>query len=308
MPVQRGSTSQVTVIKEATAGTTPATPTMVEMPVVSFTPTHTNAVFKSSQIRAHPFIDQMAQGRLSHDFGLEVELAGAVHDTLFETMFGSVIATKTMKFLDALLSLTIEEKIATGVFNQFTYGCFSQMTISASASDTAPVKVAFTGMARNGVLDAAATLATVVTPAASTTPFTFAGGTATLAGNATPISAGSLQFQRQVDPLVLLGAVLPREFVPSLVDITGTMTVPYDASGFGSGATIAPLLTGFTDVAQVWKFADASAAVFRQFTIPKTKFLSLGRSLSDRGMRMQNVNWEAIYDGTSTTACTLATQ
>lgn len=309
MPVvQRGSTAQVTAIKEATAGTTPATPTMIELPVVSFTPNLSTNLIASDAIRGHPFRDNIVNGRVVHEFGMELELAGATHDIVLETFLGGTISAKALKFLDALKSLTIEEKVNTGVFNVWTYACFSSMTIGASADDTAPVKMNFSGMARAATLDAASTIATGVTAAPGITPYIFAGATVTVAAAATPVASGSLNFERQIDPLMLLGNRLPREYVPGLSTLTGTMTVPYDDTGAGSGATVSTLVTGFTDAAQVWKFADEAGTAFRQFSIPKTKFLSLGRALQDRGMRMQEVNFEAFYDSSSTTIATLTTE
>lgn len=308
MAAQRGSTSKVTAVKEVTAGTTPATPTMIELPVVSFTPNTQNTVISSNQIRAHPFKDQLINGRLMHDFGMEIELAGATHDMLLETFLGGAITSKALKFLDALKSLTLEETVNTGVFNQWTYGCFSAMSVASSASDTSPVKITFTGMARSGTLDAASTLATAVTAAPGTVPYIFVGGSATLGGNVTPIASGTLNFTRQIDPLMLLGSRLPREFVPGACDLTGSMVIPYDDTDFGLGSTISANTVGFSDVSQVWKYADEAGTNFRNFTIPKTKFSSLGRSLNARGMRMQDVNFEAVYDSSSTTIATLGTQ
>ncbi len=306
--VNRGSTSQLTVIKEATAGTTPATPTMLEMPFNSFTPKATVNTIRSGQIRSHPYTDKMLLGRFTHDFGLEVELQGAVHDTLLETFFGGTITAKALAMADALKSLTIEEKVKTGVFNQWTYGVLSSLSISAAAGDTTPVKMSFNGKMRTGTLDAAATLATVVTAAANTDPFTFIDATLTVAANATPVASGTINFDRNIEDLMLLGSALPREFIPGETTCSGTITVPYDDTGNASGATMSTILTGFTDAALVFNFGNSGNTVFRKFTMPKTKFVSLGRSISDRGMRMQEVNWEAYYDPTSTTLCTMTTQ
>lgn len=305
---QRGSTSKISAVKEVTAGTTPPTPAMTVLPVVSFTPNHNTTVIASDAIRAHPFRDALINGRLVHEFGMEVELAGATHDMLLETFLGGTITTKALKFLDALKSLSLEEMVNTGVFNQFTYVCFSAMTIGASADDTAPVKMNFTGMARAATLDAAATIGTSEVAAPGTTPYIFAGATVTVAATSTPVASGSLNFERQVDPLMLLGNRLPREYVPGAATLTGSMTVPYDDTGAGSGGTISTLVTGFTDAAQVWKFSDETGANFRQFSIPKTKFTSLGRALNDRGMRMQEVNFEAVYDTGTATVATMTTQ
>lgn len=308
MSVQRGSTAQVTVIKEVTNGTTPATPTMQEIPVVNFSPNTSTTVIRSDQIRAHPFADKLINGRIIHEGSFEVEAATAVHDPLIETFLGGTITAKALKFLDALKSMTVEEKVSTGVFNQWTYMTLPSMSITASADDTAPIKMNFTSQARVGTLDAAATLATAVTPAADNVPYIFAGATATIDGNLMPIGSGTLNFERQIDPLMLLGSRLPREFVPGAATLTGSMTIPYDNTGFGVGSAISAKVMNFTDTPQVWKFADEAGTAFRQFTIPKTKFSSLGRALSDRGMRMQEVNWEAVYDNSSATVATLATE
>jgi hypothetical protein len=308
MAVQRGSTSQIAVIKEVTAGTTPSTPTLLEMPIVQWSPTHTNDVIKSAQIRSHPFVDKMLHGRFLHEFGLDYELQGAVHDTLIETMFGAAISAKSLAFTDALKSLTIEEKVAAGDFNQFVYGVFSSFGISAAAGDTTPVKITTSGMALTGTLDAAATIATAVTPAANVDPFIFVGAGITVASNITPVGSGSINLTRQIDPLMLLGSRNPREFVPGDVGATGTITIPYDASGFGSGATVSALVSGFTDAAQVWTFADEAGTTFRRLTLPKTKWTSLGRPLNARGARMQEVNWEAYYNSGTSTVCTMTTE
>lgn len=306
--VNRGSTSQLAVIKETTAGTTPSTPTLQAIPFTSFTPKATVTVMRSNNIRSHPFTDKLSPGRLMHEFGLEVELAGATHDILLETFFGGTITTKALKFLDALKSMTIEEKVATGDFNQWTYGVLSSLAITASAGDTTPVKMSFNGMAKAATLDAAATIATSVTPALDIEPFTFIGATLGVDASPTPVGSGTINFDRQVDPLMLLGSQNPREFVPGTATVTGTITVPYDDTGAGSGATMATAVTGFADKALVWNFGNTGNTSFRKFTLPKTKFISLGRSLSDRGMRMQEINYESVYDSTSTTIATMTTE
>lgn len=307
MAVQRGSTSDIRAIKEVTPGTTPATPTLIELPVTSFSPKLTNTLIRSNQIRAHPFVDQISKGRVVYDLALEYELQGANHDMLAETMFGGVITTKALVFTDALKTLSIEEMVAAGDFNSWTYGCFTQMSLQVGANDSAPIKVSLTGLALAGTFDAASTISSSVTPATSTTPWVFAGGSLTLGAGATPVSSASFTLNRALDPLMVLGSVNPRELVLGAVTATGQITVPYDTTGNASGTTMASATSGFTDQLLTLKMTDAAATNFRQFAFGKTKFAGLDRQLNSRGMRMQVVNWEAMYDGSST-ICTMTTQ
>lgn len=306
--VNRGSTSRIAAIKEATAGTTPATPVLLELPIVSFTPSVSNTVIRSDQIRSHPFPDKILKGRLVYDFGLDFELAGAVHDILLETMLGGTITSKALKATDALKSLTIEERVATGDFNQFTYATISSMGIQVGAGDTTPIRVTCSGSMIAGTLDANATIATSVTSAADVDPYIFAGATISIAGNATDVTSGSLNMERAVDPLMVLGSRQPREFVPGAFTTTGSITVPYDDTGNSSGDTVSAFVTGFADAALVFRFANEANTAFRTITMPKVRFTSLGRPLQDRGMRMQELNYEAYYDTSSATILTLTTE
>lgn len=302
MAAQRGSTMKLAAIKEVTYGTTPATPVGLELPMVSFAPKEDQQVLRSAQIRTHPFVDKMLVGRFMHTIGAEFELQAATHDILLETVFGSVIATKAMKFLDALKSLTTEDQVSASLFNSYTGVYFSKLSITAAANDTAPVRCSLDGMSKAAVLDAGATVFTSVTSAGNPDPYVFADATLTVAAVSTDVVSGTINFERQVDPLGIWGSRVPREFIPSDVTATGTITVPYDT---GAQSTIAG---AFTDAALVFKFAANGGATYRQFTFPKTKFVSLGRPVQNRGVRLQEINWEAYYDSTSATICTLATE
>lgn len=304
MPVTRGSTAKIIAIKETVPGTTPATPTMLELPEVSFAPSFDNGVIKSAQIRSHPYVDKMMQGRFSASFGMDVELQGSTHDILYETMFGGSITTKSLPFADVLKTLTVEEQVGGGssLFDQYTYMFFTSMSISCGAEDDSPVKVSFQGMARNATLDAAATVSSVITPAGNPDPFTFIGASATIAGAAVAVTSGSINFERAVDPLYVWGSRFAREYVPGAVTVSGSITVPYD------GATQSAQFTAFADNAMVFKFGLPDLSVYRQFTLPKTKILTLAREIQDRGARMQELTWEAKYDPTSTTVCTMTTE
>lgn len=304
MTANRGSTFKLVAIKEATSGTTPSTPTMVELPVASFTPSFDQGVIRSNQIRSHPFVDKMMQGAFKASFGLDFELQAATHDMLLETMFGSTISAKSLSFVDALKTLTMEEQVGGGssLFDQYTEAYLSSMEISAAGGDTSPVKVTCSGMSRTATLDASATIATSVTAAGNPDPFTFIGSTLKVAGTLTDVTTGKLTMTRKVDPLYVWGNADTREFIPSDVSVTGTITVPYD------GAVQSTLFTAFADNAIEMKFGLPDASVFRKFTASLCKLQTLGRGISDRGVRTQDFSFEAKYDPATSTAIKMTTE
>lgn len=302
----RGSTAKIVAIKEATPGTTPSTPTMIELPPTGFTPSFDNTAIKSAQIRAHPFVDRMMQGRFMANFGLDFELQAATHDILFETMFGGAITAKSLAFVDALKTISVEQQIGGGssLFDQYTYGYLSSMSISCGATDTAPVKATASGAFRTATLGASATIASSVTAAGAPDPFVFVGASLLVAGSAEDVTSGTLNMERAVDPLMVWGNRNPRDFVPGAVAITGSFTTPYD------DALEEGRFTNYSSNALVFTFGDlaTSPTAFRRFTVPKTKLNTLAAGYSDRGARMQEYGFEAFYDTTTTTGITMTTE
>lgn len=303
MAAHRGSQHKLVGIKEATSGTTPATPTMLEIPVVSFTPNFDQSVIQSNQIRTHPYVDKMMQGRFMVGFGIEFELQAANHDILLETFLGTDISAKSAAFADVLKSMTLESQSggSSALFDQYTYAHITSMSITAAAGETTPVKVQMNGAAKTATLDAGSTVATAVTAAADNTPFTFIGASLSIASSSVAVASGTINAARQVDPLMLWNSATPREFVPGQVTVDGTISVPYDTN------TQSGQFTGFTDVAQVYTFGNNGQTVYRRFTFPNTNFVGFGRGVTDRGVRIQEIKWAAKYDSGTTTVGTMTT-
>jgi len=304
MSIVRGSTHKLIVIPEVTFGTTPATPAMVETLLTQLQKKSAQTVLRSKQIRSHPFVDRLLYGRFVHDLSIDFEMQSASHDKFFQTMFGSTISAKSMAFADALSSLSAESQTGGTLanFDQYTGWFFTKMSVSASASDTAPVKVSMTGIAKTGTLDATSTISGSIVAATPVDPFIFADSTLTVAGAATAIMTGSFDINRVVDPLMLWGSRVPREFIPSDVTATASLTIPYDDQ------TQSAMVTAFSDNAVVLKFANVGATIFRTFTFGKTKLEDISRPITTRGGIMQTVTVEPYYNTGTSTLCTLTTE
>jgi hypothetical protein len=92
MATSRGSKQKLKLIKEVAYGTTPATPTMLEIPINNLTPTVSVNLAKSGQIRTHPFVDRLMQGPQSQTVEIDTELQDANHDALLELLMGADFA------------------------------------------------------------------------------------------------------------------------------------------------------------------------------------------------------------------------
>lgn len=296
MAVYRGSTINLLGIAETVAGTTPATPNMKELPLVSFNPRQSKNVIRSNAIRSHPFVDKILNGANMWELGINWEL-GRDHDLLIETFLGASFSTDTAKFTDALKTLSLEKQQGGGssLFDHYLGAFLTSLSISVSGSDTAPVAMTASGRAFSGSWDDPATIATSTTSAGNNDPFTFIGATVEFDDVATKVVSATINLERAVDPLMELGDDDPSEYVPGLCTATGTTTIAY-RDGNQSAR-----IEGFTNVKQEYNFGSADGVYGRSWAFPETKFVGFGRSTEDRGVVVQEINWEAQYnvaDGT----------
>lgn len=300
MAVYRGSTIKLLGIAETVPGTTPTTPAMKELPLVSFSPRQSKNVIRSNAIRSHPFVDKILNGSNLWEIGVNWELSRD-HDLLIETFLGANFATDVAKFSDVLKTLSLEKQQGAGssLFDHYLGFFLTSLSISVSGNDTAPVAMSASGRAFSGSWDDPATIAGSIVPAGNNDPFTFIGATVEFDDVATKVVSATINLERAVDPLMELGDDDPSEFVPGLCTATGTTTIAY-RNGDQSAR-----IEGFTNVKQEYIFGSANAVYNRAFAFPETKFVGFGRATEDRGVVLQEVNWEAQYKVADTTVLTV---
>lgn len=287
------------VVKETTYGTTPATPTMLETVLNSFTPTIDINPARSGQIRSHPFLDRLLAGPLGYTFDLDTELQVTNHDSILELLCGADFASSSVKMTDALKGATIESAHPdTTLFDSFTGFCVTGGDFTFPAQVGGIVTAKYSGMAKSGTLDAGATIATSLTAAALNDPFTFNQAAATVGGSAKAVTSLTISVKRTIDPLYLLGATQPDEYIPSDVTITGQIVIPHRA------AAESTRLTAFTEGALV--ATCTSGANTLVFTLPKINYMKMGKPVSNRGVILQTIDWEAKYDTSSATVMTIS--
>lgn len=299
MPAARGSRQTIKAVREVIYGTTPANPTLLAMPIVNFNRNVSRGVIRSNQIRSHPFTDKLMKGQVAADFDLQVEVQDDNHDVLFSAFCGTTDwAANVIKMTDSLQGLSLEASAADlSLHDQFAGAFLSSMEVNFPAEENGIVTASFSGVAKTASLDAAASVVGTgtVTAAVDTDPFVFSDADITIAGSARPVTALSIRAERTVDPLLVLGAATPREYIPSTVTVTGQVTIPLEAN------TESGQLMAFTDLALVAEAANEANTAFRRFSLPKINFTRMGRQIQDRGVILQTIDWEAKYDSVSST-------
>lgn len=302
MPVKRGSQHRLVAIKEVTYGTTPATPVMQEIVITRFRVNKSMGTTRSAQIRQHPFVDRMLPGRRTQDMEIGAELQLTNHDLLFEMLAGQAFSANVLKMADALIGMTLESQaqVGAGLFDLFTGVFVNRAEITFSAAEDAPIGITFGLGALTSELDGATTIASSVTAAADINPFVFQEAEITIGGVERPVSAMTVRAERTVDPLWVGGSYFPREQVPGDFTVTGSLTVPYE-DDVESGR-----LEGFTD-APVVILCNTLGGVATSLTITlhKTKYLSMSKEVAGRGMRTQEIDYEAYYSPADATVMTI---
>ncbi len=291
MSAARGSKQMLKIIKEVTYGVTPATPTMIELPVNSFNADVAIGLIRSGQIRTHPFVDRLLKGAQKNDLEMTCEMQDDTHDVMLELLTGDTWTSNVVKMKDALIGATFESAATDlTLFDQYAGTCVRRGEFTFQAAEDALVMSTFGMMAKTGTLDAGVTLASVLTAAPEKDPFVFADASITINGVSRPVSSCTITVERTVDPYYVLGSRVPREYIPSDVTVTGSLTIPYEDS------TESARLIGFTNAPLVVVAGDNGAVNSKTFTLPKLKYATMGRRLQGRGIRLQEINWEAHYD------------
>jgi hypothetical protein len=294
----RGSKHKLKLIKESVLGTTPATPTMLEIPINTYSPDVSVNVIRSEQIRTHPFVDRLLQGAQTNDFQIVTELQDDNHDLLLELLTGQAWSSDVTKFADVLVGASMEsEHSDLTLFDQFTGACIKQAQFNFPAQADGKVTAQYDLLALTGVMDQGTTIATAVTAASAPDPYTFAQATVTIGGASKPVTSLTITAARQIDPLYLLGTRQPSEYIPSAVTVTGQIVIPL------VNANESARLIGFTEAALVAVCTQSGNS--RTFTLPKINYAKMSRPIQNRGVILQTIDFEAKYDITSGTVMSI---
>ncbi len=293
MPFAQGSRSYIQYIPEVTAGTTPATPQMVQIPINSHSLGLKKATMESNEIRSDRQVGNVRHGNKRIDGEIDVEFRGNDYDPFLESALFGAFTTGTLKLGTTQKFMTIED----GAVDINQYRVFTGCTVDKFTLDVKPNQIigAKFGMVGYNMTTGTTPLDSTPTAMSTNQPFDSFSGTITEGGSAIAIVTGlTLNVDNSVQPTYVIGSA-----------VTPQME-------YGRGRVTGEITCYFQDMAMINKFVNEtlSSLVFSltgsgdtyTFTVPKIKYTGADVPLQSEQSRLITMPFVGLYDTTEATS------
>ena len=294
MTIATGARSKVGYVVESVFGTTPTTPSLVELPFTSFSVNLTREEHDDNSIRSDRMERYSLSGNKSVAGSIDVNFAHSLYNVFLESALQSAFATKVLKTGTTRKSVSLEE----GALDVVQYRVYKglvvdkfEMTIPSSGVVTAKFDV----IAKDQTaLSGTSADADGYTAAAAKTPFTDNGVSGFMKEGASAIGyVTSLNFT--VDnghgKNFAVGSDVVRDFNTGNAKITGTMTVFFEDAVMynkfvnGTASSVDVKLDNGTDTVQIF--------------FPNVKYTGATKTISGSGPVTMTMPFKALYDATT---------
>ena len=218
-----GAQTRIAIVAEVTAGTTPASPTMLVLPYVKADLELALDVYEDTSVFADRMEHDVITGLKKVTGSLEGNLSASNFKPLLQTALFNTFSSNVLKVGTALQTVTIEEwhGDATTPFGRVATGCFfDKLQFKMQAKGIVVMTGTINGMA---LTDETAVLGTSYTAAVTEVPFTCVAATTQEGGSATSIlTALDISIDNKSSAVDVIGSVTPQVYVPGMCVVTGT--------------------------------------------------------------------------------------
>lgn len=284
-------------VAEVTPGTTPATPTLIEIPIAGIPTLNVEKDnFRSNVIKAHRQSTTIRHGVRRASGEIPIELAYGDFDSLFESLMHSTWSTNVLKVGTTQKFFTFERRFPDiSEYLPFT-GCMIN-SMSLSAQPNGMITGSFGVLGFGGMTPASATVATTSTAATGNEPFDGFTGTITEGGSSASVTALELNFTNNGALPYKIGSPIAPHINSGMFAATGTIT-----AFFESEALVNKFLAE-TESALVVEFEGITGGDL-EFTLPALKYTGSNITEADEGLLVQ-MPFEAYYDTSASTTLTI---
>lgn len=284
-------------VVEVTPGTTPSTPTLIEIPIAGVP---TLAVqkdnFRSNRINAKRQTSTIRHGVRRAAGDIPIELAYGDFDTLFESLMHSSWSTDVLKIGTTQKYMTIERRFTDiSEFQPFT-GCLIN-SFSMQARPNGMITGTFGVIGLGGMTEASATVANASTAATGNEPFDGFSGTITEGGSAANITALDLSINNNAALPYTIGTDTSPRVNSGTAQVTGTVTAFFETE-----ALVNKFLSETESSLEV-EFEGITGGDLK-FTLPALKYTGATITDADEGLLVE-MPFEAYYDSSAATSLTI---
>lgn len=227
MTQAQGARHSISYVAESTFGTTPASPTMLQLRNTGTTLMTQKESFQSEEIRNDRQIVDLRHGTRTAEGDINFELSyGAFDDWLEAALFGTW-ATNVLKVGVTPKSFTVERAFD-DVSQYFPFTGVMVNTMSLSISPNAMVTGTF-GVIGTGVMTPSGTSLGSPSAAASNPPFDGFTGTITEGGASAHVTALTLELNNNLNPSYVVGSDTAPQVLAGQAILTGNLTAWFES-------------------------------------------------------------------------------
>ena len=296
MPFAQGSRSGLSYVAETVFGTTPATPSLIQLPITSHSLSLTKERVQGNDILPDrmPRVDRHGNRAVSGD--ITVDLRKGDYDPFLESVFMNTFSTNVLKVGSTVKSFSIEDA-ATDI-NQ--YRLFKGCVASSASFSIKPNQMVTTtfSMVGQDVTISGTSVDAVKTTITGNQPFDAYSGTikianagASLASLAT-VTGVDFSINNNLAPTYVVGSDVTPQFEVGLATVEGTITAYFE------DATLVNRFINETETAFEVSVDDPTGLSDYTFLFPRVKFTGADVPVDGPTSRIITLPFVALYDTT----------
>lgn len=287
---QTGSETRIALVAETTNGVTPATPTMLVIPVTKYDVEIARDFYDDTSIFGDRMERNIIPGMAKVTGTIDANLSHLNYAPLLQTALFGTFASKVLKTGTTWKTLTLEEWHADTTTGKVSTGCFvDKLAIKCPVKGLVTLAATINGMNQTATT---APLAASPTAAVVEVPFTHLGGVITEGGaTIATFTAIDISIDNGAAALEVLGTGTPIAYTPGMSKVTGTVTAYIaDNTLFNKFLNGTPSSISFT-------LTDGTNTL--QFNLPAVTYVSNKAPVSGQAAMTQSLSFKCVRDGTT---------
>lgn len=299
MSIAVGSRSSIGAIVEATWGTTPAAPALLELPFTGFNVNPALDKLLDQSIRGDRMYRPSVTGNKHVTGDLDVNYSPLNYDLLLESLFNSTWQTNVLKTGNTRQSFTFEHS-QLDIAQYFQYSGMIIDKLALKLSTTGIVTAKFSLVGKDSPTVTTTSIDTVsgtgingfYTAASVALPFIHNGGTFKEGGSAfASFVSLDITFENKMSSNFALGASTVRDFSSNFFEITGTASVYLE-----DAATYNKFINSTTTSMD---FTLANGTNTHEFLIPNIRYHGAAKAVAGQGPVTLSMPFVGFYDTSS---------